>query len=100
MRHLGWEDLVQLLVSRRAAALGEKKRAGVTSDHDWRRARAAATSAVLHALQNGESVVLVADVQRQAGEQFRMRLPRDAAVVVLRERLAAHASLLSDAVSR
>ncbi|MGW6016231.1 hypothetical protein [Streptomyces sp. NPDC055210] len=61
---------------------------------------AAATSAVLHAVQNCEPVVLVADVQRQAHEQFMMSLSREAAITVLRERLTLHGSLLSDAASQ
>ncbi|MFD0304073.1 hypothetical protein [Streptomyces sp. NPDC127119] len=92
-----WTEIMELLLRRRVAAFRENHLALSASVHDWRRARAAAEATVRHAVRRRERVVLVSDVLRQAEEQFMLRLSPRLAAVVLRERIAAHHELLTDA---
>ena len=100
MYRMEWTALVELLLRRQVAAHREKRRASAASAHDWRRARAAAEAAVRHAVRRHERVVLVSDVVRQAEEQFMLQLPAHLASLVLRERIAAHRGLMTDASDR
>lgn len=103
MYRMEWTELVELLLRRRVAAFEESRRMDAASAHDWRRARAAAESAVRHAVRHGERVVLVSDVVRQAQEQFMLRLSTRMASLVLRElreRIAAHHGLTTDLSDR
>lgn len=100
MYRMQWTELVELLLRRRAAAFRENSLTGAASVHDWRRARAAAEAAVRHAVRRRERVVLVSDVLRQAEEQFMLRLSTQMASLVLRERIAAHRGLMTDATDR
>ncbi|WP_329538517.1 hypothetical protein OG568_61010 (plasmid) [Streptomyces sp. NBC_01450] len=91
-----WTELVELLLRRRAAALREDRITDAASAHDWRRARAAAEAAILHSVRRHDHVVLVADVVRQAEEQFRLRLSGSMASCALKEQLTAYRGLMTD----
>ncbi|MDQ0578207.1 hypothetical protein [Streptomyces rishiriensis] len=100
MYRMEWTELVELLLRRRVAAFQDSHLTNTASMHDWRRARAAAEAAVQHAVRHGERVVLVSDVVRQAEEQFTLRLSNHMASLVLKERIASHCGLTTDAVDR
>lgn len=100
MYRMQWTELVELLLRRRVAAFRESRLTDAASVHDWLRARAAAEAAVRHTVRRRERVVLVSDVRRQAEEQFMLRLSTHMASLVLRERIAAHRGLMTDATDR
>ncbi|MER5201214.1 hypothetical protein ACWD3J_47555 [Streptomyces sp. NPDC002755] len=99
MYRMEWTQLIDLLLRRRVAASQERQLAAEASAHDVQRARAAAEAAVSRAVRRGEGVVLVADVVRQAEEQFLLRLSTQTAAQVL-DQIAARHGLTSDAADR